>query len=119
MSAHHMPSQLSGQAAAEAKHAREAPAMAAAAARPRPASGFYGVYATGKRWQAQITYGGKKHQLGTFDTKEQAAHAYDEAAREHRTGALLNFTSAEHGEGAAAQAEAEATLLAMAASAPR
>ena len=90
------------------------PRAAAAAARRRPASGFYGVYASGKRWQAKIKYGGEAHYLGTFDTKEQAAHAYDEAAREHRPGALLNFTSAEHGEGTAAQAEAEATPMAMA-----
>ena len=58
-------------------------------------------------WQARIGYGGEDHSLGAFDTKEQAAHAYDQAARMHRREALLNFTSAEAGAEAAAQAEAE------------
>ena len=48
--------------------------------RPRPTSGFYGVSLKNKRWAATITYGGKCHRLGTFDTKEQAALAYDTAA---------------------------------------
>jgi hypothetical protein len=38
--------------------------------RARPASGYYGVYANGKRWYATICYGGKTHYLGTFDTKQ-------------------------------------------------
>ena len=60
-------------------------------------------------------------------TKEQAAHAYDEAAREHRADLPLNFASIEAGAQAAAAAEAaaeaaevaeaEATLLQMAAAA--
>jgi hypothetical protein len=41
------------------------------------------VYASGKRWQARTGYGGKKHTLGNFGTKEEAALAYDRAAREH------------------------------------
>jgi hypothetical protein len=91
----------------EAKHAREAPAPASGP-RARPASGFYGVSARGKRWKASISYGGKQHYLGVFDTKEQAAHAYDEAARTHKKEeAPLNFTSTEAGAEAAAQAEAK------------
>jgi hypothetical protein len=39
----------------------------------RPSSGFYGVSASKKRWQACIYYGGKLHSLGNFDTKEEAA----------------------------------------------
>jgi hypothetical protein len=44
--------------------------------RPRPSSGFYGVYAKGKRWQARTRYDSKIHHLGTFDTKQEAALAY-------------------------------------------
>jgi hypothetical protein len=42
------------------------------------ASGFYGVRlsSSGERWKARIVYGGKKHHLGTFDTKQEAALAY-------------------------------------------
>ena len=52
---------------------------------------------------------------GYFDTKEQAAHAYDQAARAHKKEGLLNFTSAEAGAEAAELAGCKATLLAIAA----
>ena len=55
----------------------------------------------------QINYGGKQHQLGGFASKEQAAHAYDEAAREHRKDAPLNFASAVTGAAAAQAAAAK------------
>jgi hypothetical protein len=43
---------------------------------PNPASIFYGAAAHGKRWKAQITYGGKNHHIGAFDTMQEAALAY-------------------------------------------
>ena len=85
------------------------------AAEARPASGFYGVSASGKQWKACLYYGRKTHSLGTFDTKEQAAHAYDQAARAHKKEAPLNFRSAE--EEAAELAGCKATLLSIAAAA--
>jgi hypothetical protein len=33
------------------------------------------VVARGERWQAQLYYGGKKHTLGSFDTKQEAPQA--------------------------------------------
>jgi hypothetical protein len=80
--------------------------------RPRPPSGFYGVNAKGKkRWAAQIYYGNKKHNLGTFDTKQEAALAYDMAARQRQEEKPLNYESIKAAEEAAAQAQAGHTLV--------
>jgi hypothetical protein len=76
--------------------------------RGRPASGFYGVTANCKRWKAVISYDGKKHNLGTFDTKEEAALVYDREARQCGKDKLLNYESGiAAAEAAAARAEVE------------
>lgn len=48
-------------------------------------SGFKGVSFNRFRnvWTAQIRLSGKVKNLGRYDTAEEAAHAYDAAAREH------------------------------------
>jgi hypothetical protein len=55
-------------------------------------SGFKGVCRHRARWEAKIMLNGVKKHLGTFDTPEEAAKAYDKAARElHGEFAYLNF----------------------------
>jgi hypothetical protein len=63
--------------------------------KPRPPSGYYGVAAKGKRWQAHIHCDGKKQNLGTFDTKQEAALAYDREARQRGEDKPLNYESIE------------------------
>lgn len=46
-------------------------------------SGFKGVHKCSKKWIAQIRLHGKPTIVGRFRTPEEAARAYDEAAREH------------------------------------
>jgi hypothetical protein len=79
--------------------------------KPRPASGFYGVYAVGKQWKTMIRYGSKQHKLGTFDTKQEAALAYDRKARQCGKITLLNYESIMVAEDAAVQAQAEHILV--------
>ena len=94
--------------------------------RPRPSSGFYGVYANKKRWKAKICYGvrangkrwiarinydSKDHHLGSFDTKQEAALAYDREASQCGEDKPLNYESIAAAEEAAAAAATSAQVL--------
>jgi hypothetical protein len=59
---------------------------------------------SGDRWKAQISYGGKQHNLGRFDTKQQAALAYDREARQCGKDKALNYESIAAEEAAAVTA---------------
>lgn len=55
-------------------------------------SGYKGVRKSGEKWRAEISLNKKMIYLGTFPTREEAAHAYDEAARRlYGEFATLNF----------------------------
>jgi hypothetical protein len=45
-------------------------------------SGYKGVTREGNRWRAQIGINGKTRYIGSYDTKEDAALAYNEKAKE-------------------------------------
>jgi hypothetical protein len=79
--------------------------------KPRPPSGFYGVYTNRKRWQAKIRSDSKLHNLGCFDTKQEAALAYDRKVRQCGEDKLLNYESIKAAEEAAAEAQAEHILV--------
>lgn len=59
-------------------------------------SGFRGVHRASKaRWKAMISVGGKNKHLGNFTSRDDAARAYDEAARQlYGEFAVLNFPDA-------------------------
>lgn len=66
-------------------------------------TGFKGVQpnryckATGRPWLAVVKANGKAHWMGPFDTREEAALAYDTKARElHGEFAHLNFPEQSH-----------------------
>jgi hypothetical protein len=53
---------------------------------PRKSSKYRGVswFKSRNKWQAQIQFDGKQHNLGHFEAEEEAARAYDRAARAHQ-----------------------------------
>jgi hypothetical protein len=53
-------------------------------------SGFKGVTPKGNKWQARLTFGGKRHQLGTYNTPEEA-DAVVRAKREEVHGEFARF----------------------------
>lgn len=46
-------------------------------------SQFKGIHRSGRKWVALIKTAGRQMRLGSFDNEEDAARAYDAAAREH------------------------------------
>ena len=63
--------------------ATESQSWAGARLRGDNTSGYRGVtWSKRGRWQAQIQVAGRRHFLGYFPSKEDAARAYDAAARE-------------------------------------
>ena len=69
----------------EALRRTTADGMATVGNRALPASGFFGVRANGNKWRAELRYNGKCYPVGTtFGSKEEAAIAYDRAAKAHR-----------------------------------
>jgi AP2-like factor (ANT lineage) len=100
-------------AAAEAIKAQDQQARQITGQGRASAPGFYGVIARRNnkalKWRATIRHRRKTSYLGTYGTKEEAALAYDKAARECKGGAAVcNYASVEEGE-----AEASLAVLAQ------
>ncbi|MHB8118630.1 MAG: HNH endonuclease [Methanothrix sp.] len=72
------------------------------APRVKKTSRFKGVswYKNYSKWEVQIRVGGQKKKIGYFVDEEEAARAYDEAAkRAFPTFAVLNFPTQAHSDG--------------------
>jgi len=57
----------------------------------RSASGYKGVYQKGAKWQAKFNLHGNDTNIGTFVTKEEAAHHYDYFMLKNYEQPYLNF----------------------------
>lgn len=70
-------------------------------------AGYLGVHGHSCKFRSRIYYKGKQHYLGVYKTKEEAAAAYDKAAREHRgNNPDTNFPSQEIADQKVAEAVA-------------
>lgn len=65
--------------------------MAKMSARFRKSGKYYGVSRSGNRWRCRLYKDGKEVRFGTFDTQEEAAHAWDRNVRNFFPDAPLNF----------------------------
>jgi hypothetical protein len=75
--------------------ATESQNMANRAVQSNSASGYKGVIRWRGRWQATVRFANRVERIGTFDTAEEAARAYDARAVElHGEFARLNFPDA-------------------------
>lgn len=62
-------------------------------------SGYRGIKQVGKRWAARLHALGKSDHIGMFDSPEEAARAYDRAAKVvYGERAILNFPEEEDGD---------------------
>jgi hypothetical protein len=69
---------------------------------PRKSSKYGGVSwdKSNSKWVARISYAGKRHHLGCFENAEEAAKAYDRAAKVHKgKRAQLNFAAKQRNSG--------------------
>jgi hypothetical protein len=83
----------------------------------RQSSKYRGViwHKSRNKWEAKIMYDGKQHHLGSFEDEEEAAKAYDRAARAHQGNAAKpNFeqpAKQHRGGGGTARNSAEYVIL--------
>jgi hypothetical protein len=65
---------------------------------PLGRSGYRGVTRSGEKWIARVATNETRVYLGTYDTAEEAARVYDDAARVlHNEFAILNFPEQKNG----------------------
>lgn len=61
-------------------------------------SSYKGIYPHGNKWQAKIRKDGERHYLGSFDTEEEAARAYDRKALVLYENPYTNFPKSDYEE---------------------